>query len=78
MRSKPDMIRNSCEDKLDEPKRARKEGFLLKALQPFDGEEGCKHTPDTLNLIDTQYHDGGVISSADAENALKNSLRCQK
>ena len=61
MRSEQDKIQNSGKDRFDEFKRDRQEEFLLDALQRIEGEEGCEHTPDTLNLIDTEYQGDMII-----------------
>ena len=54
-------IQNSGEDRFDEFKRDRQEESLLDALQRIEGEEGCEHTPDTLNLIDTEDQGDRII-----------------
>ena len=61
MRSEPDKIQNSGKNRFDEFKRDRQEEFLLDALQRIEGEQGCEHTPDTLNLIDTEYQGDMII-----------------
>jgi hypothetical protein len=61
MRSEPNKIQKSVEGRFDEFKRDRQEEFLLDGLQRIEGEEGCEHTPDALNLIGTEYQDDGVI-----------------
>jgi hypothetical protein len=53
MRSEQNKIQNNAED--------RQEECLLDALQPIEGEDGCEHTPDNLNLIDTEYQDDMII-----------------
>lgn len=61
MRSEQDKIQNNAENRFDEFKKDRQETCLLDALQRIEGEEGCEHAPDTLNLIDTEYQDAMII-----------------
>ena len=53
MRSEQNNIQNNPED--------RQEKCLLDALQRIEGEDGCEHTSDNLNLIDTEYQDDMII-----------------
>ena len=61
MRSEQDKIQNNPENRFDEFKKDRQEDCLLDALQRIEGEEGCEHTPDTLNLIDTDDQGDMII-----------------
>ena len=61
MRSEQNNIQNNPENRFDEFKRDRQEDCLLDALQPIEREERCDHTPDNLNLIDTEYQDDMII-----------------
>ena len=61
MRSEQNNIQNNPENGFDEFKKDRQEECLLDALQRIEGEEECEHTPDTLNLIDTEYQDDMII-----------------
>ncbi len=61
MRSEQNTTQNSGKNRFDEFKKDRQEECLLDALQRIEGEEECEHTPDTLNLIDTEYQDDMII-----------------
>ena len=61
MRSEPDTTQNCGKDRFDEFKKDRQEDCLLGAQQPIEREEGCEHTPDNLNLIDTEYQSDMII-----------------
>jgi len=67
MRSEQNNIQNNPENGFDKFKKDRDEEYLLDSLQRMEGEEGCEHTPDTLNLIDTEYQGDMIIHHFECE-----------
>jgi len=61
MRYEQNNIQNNPENRFDEFKTDMQEECLLDALQRIEGEDGCEHTSDNLNLIDTEYQDDMII-----------------
>ena len=61
MRYEQNKIQSSGKNGFDGFKTDRQEECLLDALQRIEGEDGCEHTPDNLNLIDTEYQGDRII-----------------